>query len=74
MLESASVDDTEPLAAFICRLVCVSETVCMRMRAEGNGPTNANRGWSEGPEWGVWSAERSAEDKKKGWRRVMRES
>ena len=37
----------------------------MRMRAEGKGPTHARRGWSEGPEWGVWSAERSAEDKKK---------
>ena len=45
---------------------CVSESVCMRMRAEGKGPTHARRGCSEGPEWGVLSAERSAEDKKKG--------
>ena len=45
---------------------CVSESVCMRMRAEGKGPTHERRGWSEGPEWGVWSAERSAEDKRKG--------
>ena len=26
---------------------------------------NARRFWSEGPEWGVWNAERSAEDKRK---------
>ena len=48
--ESASVDDTQPLAAFICRLVCVSESVCMRMREEGKGLTHARRSWSEGTE------------------------
>ena len=53
---------------------CVSESVCMRIRAEGKGPTHARRGYSEGPEWGVWSAKRSEDDKKKGGRRVMRES
>ena len=37
----------------------------MRERAEGKSPTQVRRCWSEGPEWGVWSAERSAKDKKR---------
>ena len=40
---------------------CVYANACRRKR-----PTHARRGWSEGPEWGVWNAERSAEDKSKG--------
>ena len=43
----------------------MSESVCMRKRAEGKSPTQVRRGWSEGPEWGVWSAKRSAKDKKR---------
>ena len=49
----------------------MSESV--QMRAEGKDPMHVRRGWSEGPEWGVWSAERPAEDKK-GRQGVMRQS